>query len=535
MMKNLTDIMDSLTPEELDRLLPEETETEIEEDRTERILKTVMERTRLSDHPDRKRRGKALRQILLIAASAVLAAGAGAGIFAVRAEAMEYRAAVRFFSENGLSSEGLTRGEIKEIYRDITADTFGEEKTAALVRKSLKGYRIEQEPETPEELKKAWSYRKYLREEKEKGTTDSRSYRLREEFREDPELGFEVFDRSILECYAWGELVHSTEFTDFWAEGTAAVSDGVMVWGSTWRWDSEQDSPGWIMKAGADGEIQWTRMLEHSYSTEQVRAVLQEEDGSLAVFGIGDYKKLSFSRFSSDGEELLHREIDLGENTYGIRTAAPYQNGYLVVIGSFMEGEEARILRIDQNGAAAGDIRYDAGDKKCVIRDVIAFKDRVYLSAYLYKAPPDASLYGGYYEVAEIVQKVLDGSVSAIDLEDEFRRNNGTMTQEEYEGIEDGLTPLLREHYQGILLVCDPEEGELESFYEVPGTIGGALRLNEYGQMEWDTESFSKSMTTLMLSSSSVVSECTVFRYTFDPDGNLICGEQTDEMTDFRR
>ncbi len=134
-----------------------------------------------------------------------------AGLSEEDAEAMEYRAAVRFFSENGLSSEGLTRGEMKEIYRDITADTFGEEKTAALVRKSLKGYRIEQEPETPEELKKAWSYRKYLREEKEKGTTDSRSYRLREEFREDPELGFEVFDRSILECYAWGEHLRHSE------------------------------------------------------------------------------------------------------------------------------------------------------------------------------------------------------------------------------------------------------------------------------------------------------------------------------------
>ena len=135
MMKNLTDMMDSLTPEELDQLLPEETETEIEE---ERILKAVMEKTRLSDHPAGKRRGKTLRKILLIAAAAILAAGAGAGIFAVRAEAMEYRAAVRFFSENGLSSEGLTRGEIKEIYRDITADTFGEEKTAALLRESLK-------------------------------------------------------------------------------------------------------------------------------------------------------------------------------------------------------------------------------------------------------------------------------------------------------------------------------------------------------------------------------------------------------------
>ena len=35
-----------------------------------------------------------------------------------------------FFNEYGLSTEGLTRGEIKEVYRDITARTFSYSKTA---------------------------------------------------------------------------------------------------------------------------------------------------------------------------------------------------------------------------------------------------------------------------------------------------------------------------------------------------------------------------------------------------------------------
>ena len=49
---------------------------------------------------------------------------AGSTMFAFAAEAAEYRTAVAFFDQYGLSSEGLSRAEIKAVYRDITTKSF---------------------------------------------------------------------------------------------------------------------------------------------------------------------------------------------------------------------------------------------------------------------------------------------------------------------------------------------------------------------------------------------------------------------------
>ncbi len=40
------------------------------------------------------------------------------------------------------------------------------------------------------------------------------------------------------------------------------------------------------------------------------------------------------------------------------------------------------------------------------------------------------------------------------------------------------LTPLVRDNYTAVLLVCDPEGGAPETFYSVQGSLGGKLRVN---------------------------------------------------------
>lgn len=538
-MKNLTDIMDELSPEELQKLLSEDIDTEIGKEQEDRILSLTLEKAGLDRNEEHiksngssdRRTGSRLQRILLLAAAAVLVAGVGAGIFAIRAEAKEYQAAVQFFQDNDLPTEGLTRGEMKEIYRDITTDSFTAEKTGEL----LKGYMIEQKAETPEELKKVWKYRVRLRESAEKGTETPKSYRLSEQFKTDPELGFEIFDCSILEIYEWGELAHTTVFSDFWANGFTEISDGVIVRGNTYTWDSEQESPAWMMKADADGNIRWTRMLDHHYHTERIYAVLEDADGNLAVFSVGDSRMLTISRFSPEGEEISVTNSSLGSGTYWVSNAAICEDGYRAVIGSFTNSEYARMIRVDHEGGIWGDMNYDAGDMNCVICDTISFSDKVYISAYLVPKNAGAPFDTGHYEVQPILQKVWDGEISAVDIADHIALDNGDMTQEEFDSIKDELTPYLHEYYRGILIVCDPEKGEPQSFYEVPGVLGGSLSINAYGQMEWNTESFSWAMTTLILNSSSIRGECSVYRYTFDTDGTLICGEQTDKIVDYVR
>ena len=78
----------------------------------------------------------------LAACLAVLIIGGGSSAFAIAAEAREYNAAVTFFSANNLSTEGLARWEIKNVYRDITTGTFNYDKTAEVIKKRVGGYEI---------------------------------------------------------------------------------------------------------------------------------------------------------------------------------------------------------------------------------------------------------------------------------------------------------------------------------------------------------------------------------------------------------
>ena len=64
--------------------------------------------------------------------------------FAIAAEAKEYNNAVAFFEENGLSTEGLSRSEVKAVYRDITQKTFSYGKTAEVIQQAVPGWEIHQ-------------------------------------------------------------------------------------------------------------------------------------------------------------------------------------------------------------------------------------------------------------------------------------------------------------------------------------------------------------------------------------------------------
>ena len=130
-----------------------------------------------------------------IAACMVLVLSVCFGSFAVVAEAKEYKAAVQFFNDYGMSTEGLTRGEIKEVYRDITTKSFTYSKTAEVIRNSISsdnigGYEIVQDNPTPEDIENLWNYKNYT------GgfigaTQTGVHYKYHSEYKEDESLGFD--------------------------------------------------------------------------------------------------------------------------------------------------------------------------------------------------------------------------------------------------------------------------------------------------------------------------------------------------------
>ena len=64
------------------------------------------------------------RPILAVALCLALLLCLGGGTLAFAAEVKEYNDALVFFDTHGLSTEGLSRGEVKAVYRDITTQSF---------------------------------------------------------------------------------------------------------------------------------------------------------------------------------------------------------------------------------------------------------------------------------------------------------------------------------------------------------------------------------------------------------------------------
>ena len=91
----------------------------------------------------------------LIAACAALLLLIAGTTYTLAAEVKEYKEAVIFFKEYDFSTDGLSRSEIKKVYRDIMTRSFTYSKTAEVIEKSISqsaigGYEIFQDDPTPE-------------------------------------------------------------------------------------------------------------------------------------------------------------------------------------------------------------------------------------------------------------------------------------------------------------------------------------------------------------------------------------------------
>ena len=120
---------------------------------------------------------------------------------------------------------------------------------------------------------------------------------------------------------------------------------------------------------------------------------------------------------------------------------------------------------------------------------------------------------GSGYEIANILDQV-------------FAKNSYDISNEE-------LTPLVRDNYTAVLLLCDPEGGEPETFYSVKGSLGGRLDVED--TLKWDTEGVAETFFSPYTSSFTIGGTCRVYRYSFDKSGVLVERDDTGETTSYRR
>lgn len=460
---------------------------------------------------------KRTRRIVWFAAAACLCVAAlGFGGFAAAAEAKEYRDAVAFFEENGLSAEGLSRSEVKAVWRDITENRFTYGKTAEVIMRAVPGFEIDQP--TPEDLSSAWKWR---------SATPSYGYGYRTyTFYVRDENGAEHLEKTGLKCFLDGEEIWSAYFPGFVISGCSRTKNGTAVWGHI----ENNFRQGRVALVDGSGKILWNVLLDHGFGSETVASVLSDDDGTFAVISRGDYRFLCLARLGADGKEQSFRKTEIG-SLVGIRAAARLGDGYIVMLSNSAEGVTSLIWKLDRDGNLTDSFRYEAEDCDYYITDMIEFGGRVCLSAYAVLKQKDG---GGRHEIADILHYLFTEKTEPLTSESsgdsltEFPRLTEFITSEE-------LTSLLRDNYTAVLLLCDAGDGDPHAFYSVKGSLGGKLAVNGEGQLEWETESFVDSLYSPFTSSFTIKGRCRVFRYTFDTSGRLLSQTDTGEMVQYRR
>ena len=511
MKYHFTDLFDKAEAGELDALLADMEREPIEKGAARRIRAQVLARTGL--RPDQAGQPKRRWRVIGTLAACV-ALVLALGTYAYAAENKTYNQALQFFSENHLSSEGLTRGELKAVYRDITTASFTNAKTAEVIGNSLAarvdGYAIPQEaPDafTPEEVEVLW--RAYHLGLGRKGLHYSIDY-VEAKNEEGVYLGVE---KSLVNQYDGETLLWQAPITAYIPDKCYPVADGVIVCGRSDITGNWQNLSAWMTKLDSDGHEAWTKRLDNGFKDEYICAVM-EEDGGYAVISRGDVKTVCLSRYTSDGQRTLLKKTDVGN--YGVTNAARLGDGYLVQLSSYISNEHARIAKLDHDGNLIGDFSYSADDAYYYITDMAEFGGKVYLSAYAVPALPDGeSSAGGRYEIAAVLNELFKNQV--------------------WEIPDQVLTPMVRANYTALLLVCETNGGEPETFYSAEGSLGGKLTVNEQGELLWDVESIASTFFSPATSSFTIGGTCQVYRYAFDGSGALVRQVKTDETTVYRR
>ena len=424
----------------------------------------------------------------------------GSAAFAFAAEIKEYNTAIAFFEKNGLSAEGLSRSDVKEVYRDIITKSFTYDKTADVIRQTVPGWEIQQNEPTPEELAAIWDKNTLQDLISQNGTSNIIFI----------EYGSDSFNKSILKRYQNGNLLWRAEFTDFYVNGYSHTKDGTAVWGWNETESSQETSYPWIALVDDNGNMLWQHRLNHGFANEYVASILSNGDGTWAVISRGDNNYLCLSCYDVDGKELSFHKTEIGN--LGIWNAARLGDGYIVQLGNLMSRDTALLYKMDCEGNILESFSYEADDDAYYLTDMIEFGGHIYLSAY---AVPKQSDEGGRDEIADI-------------LDYAFAKEDPDISSEE-------LTPLVRDYYTAVLLICDPEDGIPKTFYSVKGSLGGKLYVNESDQLEWNVESVTSTFYSPATSSFTIGGSCKVFRYTFDLTGTLISETDTGDTVQYRR
>ncbi len=498
MKYSLDNFFDELTPDELDEIMPENIDVNLSGKTLRGIRKSVLKKAKI--------RPRHLGVKIAVPA-ACLAVTAGVGGFALAEEAKEYNSAVEFFEENGLSAEGLSRADLKAVYRDITTNSFTNGKTAEVFRNSVGGTEILQSEPSPDELEFFWNNNvnanayAYTKETPVK-------YSIHSVYK-DCESDYE---KTTIKCEKDGAVLWTVDFPnlgtrwkddDLYVDEAQYISDRTAVFGSTCHYreitadyKSNAVSHSFLTMIDNSGNKLWTYNFDHGFDLECLNRIVENGD-NLICLGVCDNDYLFVTELDENGNEVNFNKTKI-DGIIGIKNAVKLGDGYLAQIWT---DESERLVKIDENGNVTENYFYESDDCDYSIVDMVEFEGKVYLSAYSFPKG-ESGAYGEYSSLQE--------AYASRNLNDSF-----------------DITAHVRDCYSAVLLICDPNGGKPETFWSTKSALGGELDVSD-GELIWDVKSIIDAVF-LPYSSTGLplTGNCKVYHYTFDTSGKLTNCEDT--------
>ena len=427
-----------LEPEELDLLLKGIDEKKLSRKKNLSIMERLDAKTGLETAGSRhKSRGLSKKAWLAIAACMALVVGMAFGGFAIAEESKEYNAALEYFKVNKISTEGMSRAEIKAVYRSVTTESLSyddpNEVVAGAETDSVKGWEIltEDVPSTADfnSVYNAELQRLSADDELSFGISNSGAGAVWKESN-----GKRIWKYESSDLYACCEGVSIDGGTAVYAQRMIESDEGTVVLPTMFKLDDE-------------GQLVWMTnwaddQTYHDMIVYDSDALVSEPDGGVTAFSIKrDYERQQFAicvtRFDPNGNIIFDVENSVGN--YWVSSACKCEGGYLARVllpSKTVDGEryqESSVVRFDEGGNITGEYSFKFEGLEVSIKDMKLLGERLYVSA----------------AVTDIAK--LNELINA------------------------GTEPNAEEIYTAMLFICDPDNGALREFYQVKGAEGAAF------------------------------------------------------------
>ncbi|MBQ7700298.1 MAG: hypothetical protein IJT49_08165 [Clostridia bacterium] len=477
------------------------------------------------------------RRIIAVSAATVAVLSLSVGIYAAYTEAAEYTEAVEYFEENGFSVAGMTRSEIKTLYREIKSRlviTKEDGKTDHIYAKDVvTGTELDGYDRVVENTEK-----------------DVINCFIKVDWR-DFYSSFERVGSSHFYVTHNGSMVFDYEARGVYLFNYCAVSDGYILVGDHIDLTPDNDISccGCIIKLDLQGKQLWQMYLDKNgdhqlpYEFTINVAVKENSDKTVAVLGQG-FKALTDSdgnivyygdrlikydfgtiwfflyEISADGN-IINTKEHPSNDSYEIKSFLKMGDGYLLKLNETFVSLTSELEVVNA-------VNYSEAGYQYVINDICEYDGKIYISADRLALSPNGVDYThsatkiGAYLLGHLFKGIEKDQLPlyALNLKDE------------------DVTDTVLNSVSAVLFVCDGDMSAPAAFYTVTGAFTKNLSVND-GKLVWETNNiescsgkhegyFRDSEKARNSFRISVICECTEYNYTFKGDDSPVEKLKTD-------